>query len=71
MSYTVLITEMHQPTDKYGYPEGRKELYVSHGVDSETLSNVILPFEPLTYFTGRKYYSTIGEWILEGENNDN
>ena len=59
MSYTILITEMYQPKDKYDYPTHREELYVSHGVDSETLSNVILPFEPLTYFAGRKYNSTI------------
>ena len=65
MSKIILITGMHQPTDKYGYPKGKKELYVSHGADYETMRNVILPFEPLTYFTGRRYDNDIMEWVLE------
>lgn len=67
MSKTILITVMHQPKDHYGYPKGKKELYVSHGVDYETMRNVILPLEPLTYFTGRKYDNDIMEWVLEGK----
>lgn len=65
MGKIILITGMHQSTDYFGSPKGKKELYVSHGVDYDTMRNVVLPFEPLTYFSGRKYDNDIMEWVLE------
>lgn len=69
MSRIILITEMYQPTDKLGYLKGKKELYVSHGICEETLNNVILPFEPLTFFRDKIYDKNINEWVLEDKVN--
>ena len=37
---------------------------VSHGVDYETMTNVVLPNEP-PHTLGAKFSKEIGEWILE------
>lgn len=64
----VLITEMYQSVDKMGYPDGKKELYVSHGVDQYTLNNIVLPFEPLSSFIkryGAKFDKDLGDWFID------
>lgn len=50
---------------KNGYPTGRKETVVSHGVGNNTLENHILPCDPLRCFDYKEdhsgYYIEIGE----------
>lgn len=62
----ILITMLYQPTDRYGFPCGEKESYVSHGIDSYTLNNVCLLFEPLNDYirNGAIYHEDIGMWVL-------
>lgn len=43
---------------------GRKETIVSHGVDHETMKNVILPCDPLTYFKDAVFSPVLGEYVL-------
>lgn len=63
----ILITEMYQLEDEFGYPVGKAKLYVSHGVDSYTGNNVVLPFETLTYFKshGAVFNDDLYEWVME------
>lgn len=43
MAKTLLVIMIYQPTDNYNVPVGKKDIYVSHGVDVETGYNVIQP----------------------------
>jgi hypothetical protein len=54
---------MDDVRDVNGNPTGRKELIVSHGVDYETLKNVVLPQEHPRVL-GAHYNTTINGWVL-------
>lgn len=55
-----LITCMAE-VERNGYPTGRKELVVSHGVGNNTLKNYVLPTEHPTYFHPKR--DAAGEYI--------
>lgn len=59
----VCITGNFEIYDSNGRKTGRKEFVVSHGVDSETGQNVILPTEDPRRL-GAIFDSSIGEWVL-------
>lgn len=59
----ICVTAWFDKYDKFGYRTGEKEFLVSHGVDSETDENIILPFQHPEEI-GAKYNYDIGEWVL-------
>lgn len=58
----ILITCMAE-IYKDGYPTGRQELLVSHGIDAATDKSVTLPCEPPAALGG-VFDSAMGEWVL-------
>lgn len=60
MSKTVLIT--------YRVPKDGNRLYVSHGIDVDTLQNVVLSQDPLDYYISKcgAYLDPYeGEYVIE------
>lgn len=53
----VLITE---------YDEDLKTQVVSHGVESDTMRNVVLQQLPLSCYKDKRWNEDAGEWYLEG-----
>lgn len=52
------------------YKDKNGKIFVSHGVDAETLNDVVISNESLVYFRqygGATFNATIGEWVI---NND-
>lgn len=46
----------------------KNRVIVSHGIDADTMRNVILPCETLDYFKrhcNAKYSSALGEWVMD------
>jgi len=41
------------------------ELIVSHGINEDTLENVVLPQVPVWMIDGVKFNSKLGEYVLE------
>ena len=49
-----LITGMFDVIGRDGYPTGKKERLVSHGVGNNTLNNYILPCDPPHMFNPKE-----------------
>jgi len=59
----ILITGYFPIYDYLGYPTGKKEFVVSHGIDEETGKSIVLPNEHPNALGG-EFNSELGEWVI-------
>jgi hypothetical protein len=59
----ICVTGWFPVYDRNGVPTGKKEFGVSHGIDSFTGRNVIVPAEPPERL-GAKWNAQLHEWVL-------
>jgi hypothetical protein len=60
----VLVTGYFRKYDNSGRPTGNREFGVSHGIDMDTMENVVLPqLHPRQL--GARFDYELGEWIID------
>ena len=64
MSRIICITGWFKKYDKYGFPTSDKEFLVSHGINEDDDSIVVLPNEHPECL-GAKFDKTLGEYVIE------
>jgi len=64
MASIICITGYYDKCDVNGIPTGRKELLVSHGINADTDSVVILP-QIHPHSLGAVFNPVIGEYVIE------
>ena len=62
----ILITGLFEIYDRDGNPTGKKELLVSHGIDTLTDKTVIVSCEHPSKL-GARFSMGYGEWIIDNE----
>ena len=63
MGRIVCITGLFSILDRNGWPTGKKELLVSHGIDEDTGRSVCLPCEHPNRL-GAVFDTILGEYVL-------